>query len=121
MLAHEMEAIREEAPDSPQQRLVMHALGMVTEIMADDVPLAEQMRMAALTIWLAERRTRDPGYAWVAWRDIQRGSEQLRRQLYRALRRGFVSYEQFDEAMNLLSRVGRQMASEEPTPVWGQC
>ncbi len=88
----------------PFEQLAMQMLELVTEVMVDDVSLAEQMRTAVMTIWLAERRIDNPQYSWVAWRDIQRGEQQLRRQLYQALRRGYVDCKRFDQAMSLLSK-----------------
>ena len=84
------------------------ALALVTEIMVDDVSLAEQMRTAVMTIWLAERRAWGPGVALTAWRDVQRGEQQLRRLLYEALRQGYLGEERFDRLMVLLGQLRRQ-------------
>jgi hypothetical protein len=106
-----------EAPQvaSPPQQLAMHVLKLVTGVMVDDVGLAEQLRTAAMGIWLAAQRTHRPGLALVAWRDIQRGEQQLRRLTYRALRRGYLRYQEFDEVMTLLHRVKRQRLYCEAT------
>ena len=92
----------EQATPCPSEQLAMQMLKLVTEVMVDDVSLGEQIRTAIMTIWLAERRIDDPQFCWAAFGDIQRGEQKLRRQLYRALRCGYVDHERFDEAMSLL-------------------
>src|SRR6202011_4577468 len=106
MLAESVFMPCEQYVDSPPQQMAMPMLRLVREIMVDDWSLAEKMRTAVRAIGLAEKRTQDPPLAWVAWRDIQRGEDQLRRQLYRALRRCYIDYERFDEAMAVLAKAG---------------
>lgn len=75
---------------------------LVSELMADDLSLAEQLRAAITGLWLAVRRARDPGAGLPTLRDVQRAEEQLRVRLYRAMRGGTLSPRRFDEAMALL-------------------
>ena len=96
------------AAGSVAEQLMMKVLAAVTEIMVDDVSLAEQLRAAAMTIWLAERRTWDPRCSAVAWRDVQRGEQQLRRLLYDALRQGYLYEARFDRLMALLGQLRRR-------------
>lgn len=78
--------------------------GLVSELMADDLSLAEQLRAAITALWLAAQRTR--GEDLTARRDLQRAEELLRLRLYRAMRGGALSSERFDEAMALLRPPG---------------
>lgn len=95
----------DEAPGgSPLQLLVMHILRVVTDVMVEDVGLAEQLRVAALRIWMAERRTAQPHHAQVAWWDIQDNEDQLRALLGAVRRRCCVDTERFNQALLLLNK-----------------
>ena len=111
----------ERAAGGASQQLMMKVLALVTEIMVDDVSLAEQMRTAVMTIWLAERRAWSTGTSLTAWRDVQRGEQQLRRLLYEALRQGYLGEERFDRLMVLLGQLRRQQpvtATERRRDEW---
>ena len=97
----------------PGHELFMELFGLVNEIMADDVVLAEQLRNSVMAIWLAERRARDARLSPVAWRDMLRGEGQLRRRLCRALREGYLGEDGFERIMTLLSRL-RQRLDQSP-------
>lgn len=88
--------------ESPLQQLVMHTLRLVTEVMVDDVPLAERLRMAVLGLWLAEKHAPQQ-------REIQQGEEELRNQLSAARR--YVDYDRFDQTMTLLGRAAQHRVS----------
>lgn len=101
-------ALADGIPGPPPQQLIMHVLALVTEIMVDDVALAEKIRRVAMTIWLAERRSWDPLRSDAAARDLQRGEHELRWLLYEALRRGYLSEGRLEELLALLSSLRRQ-------------
>ena len=107
----------ERAAGRVSQQLMMKVLALVTEIMVDDVSLAEQLRTAVMTIWLAERRVFCAGTALTAWRDVQRGEQQLRRLLYQALLQGYLYEERFDGLMALLGQLRRQPVVVQPEPL----
>lgn len=100
-------ALSDGIPAPAPQQLMMRVLALVTEIMVDDVVLAERIRSVAMTIWLAERRTWDPLRTDGAARDLQRGEQELRWLLYEALRRGYLSEERLQEHLALLSGLRR--------------
>lgn len=85
------------------ETMALDMLGLVNEIMVEDVPLAEEIRAAVTALWRAGKRILDPAGACGTWHEIQRGEEELRQNLQRARRSGYVDEQRVDRAMARLN------------------
>lgn len=86
----------------------MFALGLVSEIMIDDMELAEQLRGAVTNLWLLERRARIADLAWVVLREMPRAERQLRLVLQKAMQAGRVDMSTYERLMRLVRQMRRQ-------------
>lgn len=86
----------------------MFALGLVNEIMIDDMELAEQLRGAVTNLWLLSRRARIADLAWVATREMPRAERQLRLVLQKAMQAGHVDMGSYERLVRLVRQMRRQ-------------
>lgn len=90
----------------------MFALGLVNEIMIDDMELAEQLRGAITNLWLLSRRARVKDVAWVATREMPRAERQLRLILQKALQAGHVDMGSYERLIWLVRQMRHQPARQ---------